>query len=439
MSIMKKEVNAASRSLKNSNSLFERSKKVIPGACQTFSKGYTQYVQGVAPIFLERGKGCKVWDVDGNEYIDYVQGLLPNILGYANSRVNDAAFAELQKGHSFSMPTEIEVRLAEKLCSLIPCAEMVRFGKNGSDVTAAAVRAARAYTKRDVIAVCGYHGWQDWYIGSTPRNLGVPKRVRELTVTFTYNDIASLEKCFEEHKDDIAAVVMEPMNFAFPEDGFLEQVKHITHKNGSLLVFDEICSGWHFGIGGAQKFFGVIPDMAAFGKAMANGYPISAVVGRRDVMQTFENIFFSGTFGGETASMGAALETIKILEEENVIEKLWNRGERLRDAFEQITKEANIEHHLRIMGIPAWTLIQFKDFDGKDSFEIRSYFQQECIKRGLLLLATHNMCYAHTEDIIDYTIQVYREIIPLLADAIYNNDIPKRMEGQIIQPIFKVR
>ena len=264
---------AAKRPLTQSQAWLERAKKVIPGCAQTFSKGYTQYVQGVAPIFLERGKGCRVWDVDGNEYIDYVQGLLPNILGYAHVEVNAAAAAQLAEGHSFSLPHPLEVQLAERLTRLIPCAEMVRFGKNGSDATSGAVRAARAFTGRDRIACCGYHGWQDWYIGSTSRNAGVPKAVRELTHPFPYNDLASLEKLLEEHPDEFAAVIMEPVNFVEPAHGFLEGVKHLALRHAALLIFDEICVGFHFGLGGAQKLFGVTPDLACFGKAMGNGFP----------------------------------------------------------------------------------------------------------------------------------------------------------------------
>ena len=260
---------APKRPVGQSQAWLARSRKVIPGCAQTFSKGYTQYVQGVAPVFLRRGKGCRVWDVDGNEYIDYVQGLLPNILGYAIDEVNSAVAAQLAEGHSFTLPHPIEVELAERLTRLIPCAEMVRFGKNGSDVTSAAVRVSRAFTGRERIACCGYHGWQDWYIGSTTRNGGVPGAVRELTHPFRYNDLSSLQTVLEEHSGQFAAVIMEPVNFVEPVPGFLQGVKDLAQKHGALLIFDEICSGFHFGLGGAQKGFGVVPDLATFGKAMA--------------------------------------------------------------------------------------------------------------------------------------------------------------------------
>ena len=301
---------APKRRLTESQAWLERARKVIPTCAQTFSKAPTQYVQGTAPVFLQRGKGCRVWDVDGNEYIDYVQGLLPNILGYAHDEVNQAATAQLAEGHSFTLPHPVEVELAERLVRLIPCAEMVRFGKNGSDATSGAVRAARAFTGRDHVACCGYHGWQDWYIGSTTRHAGVPNAVRALTHPFSYNDLSSLEKLLKEFPNQFAAVIMEPTNFVEPAPGFLESVRELAHKHGALLIFDEICSGFHLGLGGAQKLYGVTPDLACFGKAMGNGFPISCVVGRADVMRLFDEIFFSFTFAGEVASMAAAMKVL---------------------------------------------------------------------------------------------------------------------------------
>lgn len=220
----------APRHLEQSASWIERAKRVIPGCAQTFSKGHTQHIPGVSPLLLKRGRGCRVWDVDGNEYIDYIQGLLPNILGYAHPEVNAAASAQYAEGHSFSLPHPLEIELAERLTRLIPCAEMVRFGKNGSDATSGAVRAARAFTKRDRVACCGYHGWQDWYIGSTPRNAGVPRAVRDLTHKFAYNDLASLDAVLNAHPGEFAAVILEPFNFVDPQPGFLEGVKALADR-----------------------------------------------------------------------------------------------------------------------------------------------------------------------------------------------------------------
>jgi len=430
---------APKRPLAQSQAWLERSTQVIPGCAQTFSKGYRQYVQGVAPIFLGRGKGCCVWDVDGNEYIDYVQGLLPNILGYAHDEVNAAASAQLAAGHSFSLPHPLEVQLAERLSRIIPCAEMVRFGKNGSDATSGAVRAARAFTGRDHIACCGYHGWQDWYIGSTTRNAGVPKAVRELTHLFTYNDVPSLEKILRAHRGEIAAVIMEPFNFVEPAPGFLEGVKQLCREHGSLLIFDEICSGFHFGLGGAQKLFGVTPDLACFGKAMGNGFPISCVVGRADVMGVFDEIFFSFTFAGEVASMAAAMKVLDILEQTDALARIESNGRILKDAVNAMAKEAGLAHRMKAVGRPQWSLLKFFDESGTDSPLTKNLFQQEAVKRGILLLATHNMTAAHDTAAINETIETYAEVIKTLAGWLNEADPARFLDGPMAQPVFQVR
>ncbi len=425
--------------LTQSQAWLERSRKVIPGCAQTFSKGYTQYVQGVAPIFLERGKGCRVWDVDGNPYIDYVQGLLPNILGYAHEGVNAAVAAQLSQGHSFSLPHPLEVQLAERLTRLIPCAEMVRFGKNGSDATSGAVRAARAFTGRERIACCGYHGWQDWYVGSTTRNAGVPKAVRELTHPFPYNDLASLEKLLEEHHGELAAVIMEPVNFVEPAPGFLEGVKHLAQHHGALLIFDEICTGFHFGLGGAQKLFGVTPDLACFGKAMGNGFPISCVVGRADAMRVFDDIFFSFTFAGEVAAMAAAMKVLDVLEQTDALARMEANGRTLQDGIAAMAREAGLGQRVRAVGRPQWSLMKFSDQNGADSPLLKNLFQQEAVKRGVLLLVTHNLTAAHDAQAIHQTLEIYAEVLKTLAMWLEDSNPARFLEGPMTQPVFRVR
>lgn len=425
--------------LTKSQQWLARSKKVIPGCAQTFSKGYTQYVQGVAPLFLERGAGCRVWDVDGNQYIDYVQGLLPNILGYACEDVNRAAAGQLGQGHSFSLPHPLEVELAERLTRLIPCAEMVRFGKNGSDATSGAVRAARAFTKRDRIACCGYHGWQDWYIGTTTRNAGVPKAVRELTHPFVYNDLASLEKILAAHPGEFAAVIMEPVNFVEPAPGFLAGVKDLCGKHGAVLIFDEICSGFHFGLGGAQKIFGVTPDLACFGKAMGNGFPIACVVGRAEIMQTFDEIFYSFTFAGEVASMAAAMKVLDILEHTDALARIEANGRRLAEGLKSLAGEAGLAGCVDAVGRPQWSLLKFLNPDGTDSAVMKNLFQQEAVKRGILLLATHNMTAAHDMSAIEQTLSAYAEVLKTLAGWLSDPHPERFLEGAMAQPVFKVR
>ena len=331
------------------------------------------------------------------------------------------------------------MELAERLTRLIPCAEMVRFAKNGSDATAAAVRGARALTGRDRIACCGYHGWQDWFIGSTTRSKGVPEAVRALTHPFPYNDLAALEGVLDTHPGEFAAVIMEPVNFYEPQPGYLQGVKDLAHRHGALLIFDEICSGFHFGLGGAQKRWGVTPDMACFGKAMANGYPLSCLVGRADVMHIYEEVFFSSTFGGEVASMAAAMKVLDILEETDALARMESGGRRLQDGFNALADEAGLHPHLECVGFPTWSLLKFRDAAGADSLLTRSLFAQEAVKRGLLLLVTHNLTAAHDELSTEQTLEAYAAILKTLAGWLSDADPSRFLEGPMIQPVFKVR
>ena len=423
------------RSLARSQALKTRAAELIPGASQTFSKGPTQFVQGVAPAFLERGKGCRVWDVDGNEYVDLAMGLAPVVLGHDHEPVREAVERALRDGTALTLPHRLAVEVAERLVELIPCAEQVRFGKNGSDATTAAVRVARAFTGRDVVAVCGYHGWHDWYVGSTTRALGVPDAVRALTVTFAYNDLASLERVLGERP--VAAVVMEPVGVVAPEPGFLEGVRERTERAGAVLVFDEIVTGFRLALGGAQEHFGVVPDLAAVGKALANGFPLSAVVGRRDVMGLFEEVFFSGTFGGETASLAAAAATLDELRTRSVIPHLWAQGERLRDGYNVLAAAFGVAERTRAVGLPPRTVVEFTGEDGADSPALRSLFQQECLKRGVLFTGAHNLCLAHTEAEVDGVLRVYRTALELLADALAADEVEARLEGPPVEPVFR--
>jgi glutamate-1-semialdehyde aminotransferase/spore coat polysaccharide biosynthesis protein SpsF (cytidylyltransferase family) len=430
---------APRRDVSRSMDLFDRAKKIIPGCAQTFSKGYTQHIPGVSPLYLAKGKGSGVWDVDGNEYIDYIQGLLPNILGYAHDEVNRAVMDQVAMGHSFSQPHPVEVELAERLVRLIPCAEMVRFGKNGSDATSGAIRAARGYTGRDRVACCGYHGWHDWYIGSTTRSLGVPDSVADLTHNFPYNDLQALERLLAEHPGEYAAVIMEPVNFIEPHEGYLSGVAELASAHGILLIFDEICSGFHFELGGAQKLYGVEPDLACFGKAMGNGFPISCIVGRADIMSIFEDIFYSFTFGGEVASMAASLKVLDILEQTDALANMREYGSRIQDGLNTMVKEAGLQDRLVCDGRPSWSRVNFLDGEGEHDFLFYSLFLQETVKRGILMLSTHNMSAAHGVESTEKTLEVYAEVVKTLADWLSDEDPSLHLEGKVVQPVFRSR
>ncbi|MBI3126006.1 MAG: aminotransferase class III-fold pyridoxal phosphate-dependent enzyme [Candidatus Tectomicrobia bacterium] len=414
-----------------------KAESLIPSCSQTFSKGPTQFVQGVAPVFLARGKGSRVWDVDGNEYIDFPMALGAIILGHGYPAVDEAVRRQMEEGSTFSLPHPLEVELAELLTGVIPGAEMVRFGKNGSDATSGAVRVARAVTGREVIACCGYHGWQDWYIGTTTRSKGVPKTVRELTVPFEYNSLEGLEWIFEAHPGQVAAVVMEPVGVVEPREGFLAAVRDLARREGALLVFDEIVTGFRVALGGAAAHYGVTPDLTCIGKAMANGFPISAVVGRREIMEAFDEIFFSFTFGGEALSLAAALATIREIQDKGVIPYLWGQGRKLKDGYNALAREYGIERFTQCIGIPPRTVMTFRDEAGAESLLFKSLFQQECLKRGVLYSGGQNMCFSHTEEDIEHTLRAYRAAMEVLAAAIERGDARSRLEGEPVQPVFR--
>jgi len=344
---------------------------------------------------------------------------------------------QMKNGVIFSLPHTLEMEVSEKLIDIIPCAEKVRFAKNGTDATSASIRIARAYTGKEHIAVCGYHGWQDWYIGSTTRDLGVPKAVKELTHKFEYNNIESLERIFQGH--ELACVIMEPMNIEYPKDNFLEKVKELVHKNNALLIFDETITGFRYSLGGAQQFFGVIPDLATFGKGMANGYPLSAVVGSSKIMQKVEDIFFSGTFGGETLSLAAASVIIDKYKKEQVTEHFFEVGTYLLKQLNELINNNDLANIFWASGHPSWSFLHIKDQQQYNSFEIKTFFLQEMFKRGILTLGLHNLSFSHTYKDIDKLIAAYTEVLPMIKQHIDNQTLLENIQGEILESLFKVR
>ena len=422
---------------KKSEQQLNRALKSIPLGSQTFSKSLTQFPRGVSPFFIKNGKGSKVWDSDGNEFIDFISSLAAVTIGYCDADIDKAVKEQMKNGITFSLPHELEVEVAEKLIEIIPCAKKVRFAKNGTDATSASIRIARAYTSKEHIAVCGYHGWQDWYIGSTSRCLGVPKAVQELTHKFEYNNIESLEKIFQ--KQELACVIMEPMNTEYPIDGFLEKVKELVHKNNALLIFDEAITGFRYSLGGAQELFSVTPDLATFGKGMANGYPLSAVVGSNEVMQKVEDIFFSGTFGGETLSLAAASKIIDKYKKEQVIEHFSEVGGYLLERLNQLINDKNLGDIFWTSGHPSWSFLHIKEQEKYNTFEIKTFFLQEMFKRGILTLGSHNISFSHTKEIVDQLLDVYTEVLPMAKENIKNQTLLENIQGDILQPLFTVR
>ena len=423
-----------------SNAHYRRAEAVIPLATQTFSKSAMNFVRGAAPLFLERGDGPYVWDIDGNRYIDYVAGLLCIVLGYRDPDVDAAIRAQLDRGISFSLATTLECALAERLVQLIPCAEMVRFAKNGSDVTAAAIRLARAYTGRDRIALCGYHGWHDWSIGTTTRDLGVPAAVKRLSATFTFNDAASLAALLTRDPDRYAAIVIEPATTVAPSPGFLEAVRELADHYGAVLVFDEIVTGFRIDLAGAQGHYGITPDLACFGKSMGNGMPISAIVGRRDIMRVMEDVFVSGTFGGEALSLAAALATIDKLERTDGVSRLKSLGRRLAAVLSHGLAASGLDRHFAVGGQDWWVRLVHRPEGGATPVLATSLLRQEAAAQGLLMGAGLNLCLAQDNPtVIAETEQAWRDACVTAMWALNDANPARHLRGAPIEPVFQVR
>ncbi|MDQ3019810.1 MAG: aminotransferase class III-fold pyridoxal phosphate-dependent enzyme [Bacteroidota bacterium] len=416
-----------------SNKLSERSEGLIPAYTQTLAKGPGQWIKGIAPKYLKKGKGSHVWDIDGNEYIDYNMGIGPIVLGYCYDKVDEAIRKQLEDGITFSLMHPLEVELSEKIRSVVPNAESVRFSKTGCDVTTAAVRVARAFTKREKVLCCGYHGWHDWYISVTDRNAGIPEAIKDLTFTFNYNDIESL---IESIDSETACVILEPFVFEEERNNFLKEVQDVCRKNGTLLIFDEMWTGFRIAVGGAQEFFGIQPDLACYSKAIANGMPISVITGREDVMRLFDkDVFFFTTFGGEALSMAAAMAVIDEIKNENVPEYLSKQGKKLKDGYNKIANELGI-NFTKCFGYNCRTIITF-DANVGNPLEMKSLFQQEMIKRGILWGGFHNMCFSHADADVEYTLKAYEDVLPILKKAVEEKSIKAYLKGEPVEPVFR--
>ena len=416
----------------------ERAEHTIPLGAQTFSKSRTQYPVGASPLFVTHSRGSRTWDVDGNEYVDLVSSLGAVVLGYGDEEINQAVVRQLGSGVTLSLSHPLEEQVAAQVVDLIPCAEMVRFAKNGTDATSAAIRLARAATGRDHVIACGYHGWQDWFIGSTTRNLGVPAATQALTHAVPYNDLAAVERVIAAHPDGIAALIMEPMTSTWPEPGFLEGVREVTERHGIVLVFDEMLTGFRFAAGGAQEYFGVMPDLAAFGKGLANGFPLSAVVGRRDLMMLMQDIFFSGTFGGETLSLAAADVVLGRMATGEPTAALALIGAELVEAVDAARSEAS-KSLLEFTGHPSWLFLKWSVADARTLNEVKTLFLQEMLRRGVLVLGTHDVTTAFTADDIALVAAAYAETLDVIVDGLNQGDVDARLECQTLVPLFTLR
>jgi glutamate-1-semialdehyde 2,1-aminomutase/spore coat polysaccharide biosynthesis protein SpsF len=352
----------------------------------------------------------------------------------------DAAIRDqLESGITFSLPSPLETELAERLVDIIPCAEMVRFGKNGTDATSAAIRLSRAFTGRERVIALGYHGWQDWYIGSTVRNKGVPKAVCDLTHKLPFNDLEAVKALVDTYPDEVAAIILEPMSADEPLPGYLEGLRDITRETGAILIFDEVITGFRFALGGAQELFGVTPDLAAFGKAMGNGMPISAVVGRADIMHKMEEVFYSGTFGGEALSLAASIAVIDKMRREPVIETLYATGNILANGVSDRVKHYALSDVIKVKGKAPWKILDFKDHSEAEGAAIKTLFMIEMLKNGVLIQGTHNVCFAHDEVDQAAILKAYDKVLFRIAEELDTGNLAERLPVPVIRPVFNVR
>ena len=426
--------------LARSRELQERAAAVIPYASQTGSKRLAQFVQGISPSHIERAAGARLWDPDGNEYIDCNASLGPIILGHNHPAVRAAVSDQLEDGTVFTMEHPLQVGVAEAVTEMVPCAEMVKFAKNGNDVTTLAAKLARASTGRNVIATQGYHGWTDtWTCANQRIAAGIPDKLAAYTKPFEYNDIESVEEIFANHPDDVAAILTNPVNNEPPEDGFLEDLRDLAHDHGALLVFDEVLTGFQAAPGGAQERFDVIPDLACFAKAMANGYPFSALAGRREVMRHMEadDFSYSMTNAGEAASLAAAAATLEILREEPVHDHIREHGRRLREGYNDLAAEHGLETMTEASGFDERFSIGFDvaESDGP----VRSLFMQAAHSRGVLFTGSHMPTYSHTDVDIDRTLAVYDDCLNEVKTALDAGDVADRPRGDPIGSTLRQR
>ena len=420
-----------------SNELKFKGRSLLPALSQTFSKSPSSFVEGIYPVYAEKAQGCHLYDVDGNEYIDYLMALGPIVLGYNYPAINEAIQEQLKKGIIFSLPHQKEIEAAESLRKIIPCAEMTRFIKSGSDAVTGAVRAARAITKKDVILYCGSGGvWDDWYTIVTSRNQGVPSFNHDLIDIFDYNDTTKLQSLFTKYKDKVAAVVMEPAVLDLPKNNFLHEVKRITHENEALLIYDEILTGFRLSRGGGQEYFAVTPDMATFAKGIANGMPLAAIVGKSEYMKYFEQVFVSTTYGGEALSLAAAVATVNEYVHHDVCGHMWSIGEMLKEGFNRLAQEKGLD--AKCIGLPPRMKLIIKDGSGNDSLLYKSLFLQEMIEKGIFMHPnTILLCYSHSKHEVELTLRAMDDSLSVLKRAIDNNTIKSQLRGEAAKEVIR--
>jgi glutamate-1-semialdehyde aminotransferase len=393
----------------------------------------------VRDVMLDHGKGSRVWDTNGKEYCDFTCALGPGLIGHNDDRINAAIIKQLAKGISFSTPTQIEQDLCQKLTEIIPGCEACKLLKNGKDATMAAVRLARTYTGRDYVLKSGYHGCDCWTIGIEPGAKGIPQAVKDLTVKFKYNDLMDLLKKFATYKNEIAAVILEPVAGNGSYEGYLEEVKEQCHKNGAILIFDEIVTGARFALGGAAEYYGVTPDLTCIGKAYGGGCAMSAVCGRSDILRLIDTgeAFISTTFGGECLSIAATLATIEILEQPGTHEHIWSLGQIMLDGLQQKINFYGLSDYISTIGLPPHCGLTFRDAGKLDYLDLLSIYEEKMLNAGIIVSDTGFISLSHTKDDVEYFVLSAGKAMESICKAIEQDSLDGVLFGRRINPVFK--
>lgn len=423
----------------------ERLLRSIPGGAHTYSRGYDQYPSNV-PEILKRGKGCYVYDDQDRPFLDYGMALRAVGIGYAEERINQAAIQQIENGNNLTRPSLIELEAAEIFVDLIPSVDMVKFTKNGSTATTAAVKLARAYTGRELVARCANHpffSYDDWFIGSTPLTKGIPEETISKTKTFFYNDIASLEHLLQEYPHQFACVILEPATTELPGEDFLKRVQSVCRKNGIVFILDEMITGFRWHLRGAQQYFGLDPDLCTFGKAMANGFSVAAVAGKRDIMQLGsiefegkERVFLlSTTHGAEMCGLGAFVETVKFMKENPVVEHYWSYGEKLVRAMNEAATAAGVAKYFQAGGYPCSPAFTTFDITGYPSLEFRTLFMQEMAEQGIMMPWVA-LCYRHTAKEFERTKAAIEQSLKVYKKALEDGVAPF-LRSPAVKPVFR--
>lgn len=429
------------------STLWQKAKTLIPGGNQLLSKRAEKFLPRLWPSYYLKAKGCEVWDLDGKHYYDFAgMGVGSCILGYADQDVNAAVLKAVQDGSMCSLNCYEEVELAEQLIALHPWAEMARFARTGGEACAIAIRIARATSGKDKVAFCGYHGWHDWYLSANLGDasnldgqllpgldpLGVSRELKDTALPFNYNKLNELEALVDKCPDEIGVIIMEPRRARCPDPGFLEGVRKIADRIGAVLVFDEVTSGFRVNLGGIHLTYGVEPDITVFGKALGNGFPISAVIGRRNVMDCAQNSFISSTMWTERIGFVAALATIRKMEKNDVPEFLVRYGEKINNGWRKLAQKHGLKVYIN--GIPPLTHISFET---DEPLAVQTLYTQEMLAKGYLLGAAVYTTYAYSNDIIDRFITDSDSVFAIIKEALIIGDVKKYLKGDIIHAGFK--